>query len=275
MNKKLCFIVISSALTLCACDAAKEQTATDKQKGAEVCFNDDLFDEGNQQVTAVVFHDSIKQLDFVKPEGVNDDNIATINVESYRQHDIDTPYELNSKRKVTRKIDKNNKQFIDLSMQIESKEGTQTQVTLTPQYKTNFGVKEGEDSSMTTYTEKQKTEGDEPKSESQFRLKKDYLGMKEITTPLGTFETCHLRYTNTPVNTKKNRSNYITVEDHYYMKETGLMVKIHSKSLFGSSLKDEMSSDTFLLKANLGDKQYIASSEWLKAHNIDDMVTAD
>ena len=274
MNKKLCFI-ISSALTLCACGESKEQITMDKQKGAETCFNSDLYDEGNQQVTAVLFHDSIKQVDISTSQGVNDDNIATLNTESYRLNDNHKLYEPYSKRTITRKIDKSNKQYIDLSMQIESNNGVHTEVALTPQYKTNFNIKEGADSAFITYTETAKNEGDKQENESQFRSKKDFLGMKEITTPLGTFATCHLRYTNMPTSTKKNESSYRTVIDYYYTKQTGLAVKIHTKSYFGPSLSDEMSSDTFLLKANLGDQQYIASSAWLKAHNLEDMVTAD
>lgn len=266
MFKNLLFI-FSSTLTLSACDEFNN-------KGAAVCFNSDLYKEGNQQVQATLDGNVVQRLDITVSEGIIKGNVAVLKRNFYLIENNKLSKRSNIVQTITTQIDKSNKQFIRLMTQEVDKDGNKTEVTLTPYYSNSFDFKEGDDSSITINKQVIKHLDNKVEAGSEYSTKRDFLGMKEITTPLGTFKTCHIRETIELINTQ-SEFKYSQVSDAFFAKNTGLLVKNHRTSRFGVDLAEEMSAVTFLLKARLGDKQYIASSEWLKAHNLKEMIAAD
>lgn len=268
MSKNLLFIC-AFTLILSACGGPNN-------KEAAACFNSDLYEAGNQQISAMLSEDNgVNRVDITQSKGVDENNVAELEVKSYRLKNNKIPEIPNSVQAITTQIDKTNKQFIRLRVHEVDKDGNQTEVILTPHYANSFNFEEGDDSQFSVTKQVIRHDGKEGETGSEYRTKRNYLGTTEITTPLGTFETCHMRETIELINTDDNKFQYTQISDAYVSKNTGLLVKNERTSHLEGNLTEKFSAVTFLLKANLADKHYIASSAWLKAHNLQEMITAD
>ena len=280
MSKKR-FVVIACILALSACDSVKE-------KDAVACFNPDLYQANNLQISAAINEaGDVIRLNYESSQSAEDEvgKIAKVVTRQFPFQNNKKSDQSDSKETALVEIDPESKKFIYKSSNTHYKTGLQVDMIAKPNLYARFDYNTGDNSTLES---RLSVLGDEyDKDYSKLKKQTHFTGMEKISTPLGTFETCHFRYKSNMLSFTDNQPTmkYTTVEDMYLEKGTGLPIKStlktknepigKSKQMLHSSFQGESVANFILLKAKLGNKQLIVPSKWLKKHHLDRVITAD
>ncbi|WP_417761530.1 hypothetical protein [Shewanella sp.] len=216
-------IPLAAVVLLCGCGPSIPESS------ALQCYNPNFYQAGNQLTLATYIDGRMQSVQQWQMKAAQYQGQAAI-VTELSTNSLQHPQQFQRWASRYNQVDAEQSQFLALAVEFNNQHefGPVSRV-FSPAVPESFNFITAGDAVDTRYqtTEHSLTFGVEFTETQQYRRTTRFMGMESITTPAGSFDTCHLQYTKQRLSaTDDDQEQPAKVEDAWYAKQSGIPVKL-------------------------------------------------